>query len=996
MSAPLRVLIVEDSEADCQLIVRELRRGGYEPEFRRVDTADQFAEAVAAGGWDIVLSDYHLPGYSGPAALRTLRQGGSDLPCIIVSGAIGEDAAVSTIRDGADDYVMKDHLVRLPLAVAQHLAKTVARRERRRMEDEVRRSNAELAALQAIAVAVNRSLDLHTVLETALAETVRVLHADGGAILLSERAGERQHCIVQWNCAAQALACVAEILDEGVPATGSTEARLVMPGDRPTTGCRGLAALGWSSLVTVRLQSRHGGDSTLVVGSQRRDAFTPAILPLAEGIGSQISMAVENARLFEETRRLRAFNESIVQGVAEALFLRDDRGVLTFMNPAAESLLGCSAEKLKGRRWEQLMAEEEQTTPGQSDPASSRTAARYETELRDGEGRSIPVIVSTSPLQLEGRSVGILSACTDISDRVRTERLLEAQNRAALAMARAMTREEIYAAVARECTAIGCPSILLLFDAERQALRVAHLSYDEGTIEAARAVTGRSLDDIAIPIHAIREEWQRLCRRETIVVDSGATMIHEAVPGLDADQAGGLARVLGLSGCIAAPLAADSRVMGVLLMTSSCLRDRDVPAISALANQIAAAWYKNDLLEELHTNLQELKKVQGQLVHAQKMEAVGRLAGGIAHDFNNQLMVIMGSAEMLLEKSGGDGRLRDEIDEIMNTAERSAQLTQHLLAFSRRQACQPVSLDPRLLIGNMERMLRRLIGEDIGLVLELAPQTGWIHADPGQVEQVIMNLVVNARDAMSHGGKLVIATANADFAQPTVIGRTEIPRGMFVALSVRDNGTGIDDEAMEHLFEPFFTTKPAGVGTGLGLAIVYGIVRQSGGAITVDSTRGGGATFTVYLPRIEAPSAEPSPKRPTPAPRGAGEDILLVEDELPLNGMIRQSLENNGYRVAAAATGDEAVAIAEREGGSLSLLLTDLFMPGTVNRRQMIDRIVQRCPGIKVILMSGYTDEVIAPLGVLKPGRAMLTKPFSMARLLEQVRITLDDLETPP
>jgi CheY-like chemotaxis protein len=353
-------------------------------------------------------------------------------------------------------------------------------------------------------------------------------------------------------------------------------------------------------------------------------------------------------------------------------------------------------------------------------------------------------------------------------------------------------------------------------------------------------------------------------------------------------------------------------------------------------------------------------------------------------------MVIMGSAEMLLEKSGGDERLRDEIDEIMNTAQRSAQLTQHLLAFSHRQAHQPVSLDPGLLIGTMERMLRRLIGEDIRLDLELAPDTGWIHADPGQIEQVIMNLVVNARDAMAHGGRLVIASANADYAHPTVIGQTEIPPGRFVALSVRDNGTGMADEAMEHLFEPFFTTKPAGVGTGLGLAIVYGIVRQSGGVITVDSTQGGGATFTLYLPRIEAPAAEPSQRRTTPAPRGAGEAILLVEDELPLNGMIRQSLEKNGYRVMTAATSDEAVAIAESRGGSLSLLLTDVVMPGTVTRRRMIEQILQLCPGIKVILMSGYADEVIAPHGVLEPGRAMLSKPFSMARLLAQVRTALD------
>jgi len=1176
MSRPLRVLIVEDSETDCQLIVRELRRGGFDPVYRRVDAAGDFTTALEEGGWDIVLSDYDLPGYSGSAAIRALRDTGSDTPCIIVSGAIGEDAAVGAIRDGADDYLMKDRLTRLPLSVEQHLAEAEARRERRRMEEEIRRNNAELAAQQAIAVAVSRPLDLRKVLQAALEETIRVLGADGGAVLLAEQETEEPQCIVQKEFASPACETIAEMMDEGTLAPTAAEAQLMtLEGRLPSSGAR-LAALGWSGLVAVALKSRQGGNGILVVGSRRTGALDRVVLSLAARIGSQISVAVENARLheqvqartryletlqiinerlrstlplqkvlnavaegavrvaggvaavivvpdasnellvqgalfgpqlgrtalrfmslatnrfyfhidgdhiaarayregklhewrgpirqltvglepsvpkailpmidaasgtrsgvcvpllaldktvgvlvffspreaisdsertmllgladqgglamesarlFEETQRLRAFNESIVQGVAEAIFIRDHRGELTFMNPAAEALLGSTVEHLKGRRCDFLSAAPEPASI-QSAPPSPPGVMRYEAELRNRQGEAIPVIVSASPLQLEGRSVGVLSACTDISERVHTERLLRALNKAALAMTQALTHEAMFAAVALEFGALGCPSILLLYDAERRTLRVAYLSYDGETLESFRRVTGRRADEIVIPLERVAEEWRRLELGETIVVTDGAEMIETAVSGIDAGPARELAQALGLNNCIAAPLVSDTGIIGVLVVASASLHGRDVPAISALANQIAAAWHKNDLLLELRGNLQELKKVQGQLVHAQKMEALGRLAGGVAHDFNNQLTVIMGNAEMLFEKSGQDERLREEFEEILNTAQRSAQLTQQLLAFSRRQVSRPVNLEPRPLLGNMERMLRRLIGEDIELVFDLAPDTGWIYADPGQVEQVMMNLVVNARDAMPHGGKLVIATSNAAFDRATMLRQAEIGPGRYVVLEVRDRGTGMAPEAMEHLFEPFFTTKPAGVGTGLGLAIVYGIVQQSGGVVTVDSETGTGTTFAIYLPRIEPPVAAAARRERGSAPRGNGELILLVEDELPLNSLIRLSLADGGYRVLSAASSDEAIAIAERGGEPPALLLTDVFMPGTVSRKRMIECIDERWPGIKVVLMSGYADEVVMGQGVLTPGRRLLTKPFTMTRLLEQVGDALAD-----
>jgi len=655
------------------------------------------------------------------------------------------------------------------------------------------------------------------------------------------------------------------------------------------------------------------------------------------------------------------------------------------MNPAAESLLGTGVAGLKGRDWK--------LPPGAApvqEAGTPQAVRRYETELLDSNGRPMPVIVSSRPLELEGHAAGILSACTDISERVRTERLLQTLNRAALAMARALTHEQTFAAVAEECAGLGCPCLLLLLDPGRQVLRLRHLSYGEEQVAFFRRATGVDPAQVDLPTARVTEQWERLSRRETVVIQDGGRMREAAVPGLGTAQAAELAHRLGLDTCIAAPLVTDSDVMGGFVVASTGLRDRDVPAFAALANQLAAAWHKNDLLLELRENLGELKKVQGQLIHAQKMEAIGRLAGGVAHDFNNQLTVILGNAEMLLEKARGDERMRQGIEEILNTAQRSAQLTQQLLAFSRRQFSRPVSLDPRELLHNMERMLRRLIGEDVELEFRLEPNTGWIQADPGQLEQVLMNLAVNARDAMPQGGRLLISSANSTLEQMSLLGQEELPPGRYVVLSVSDTGTGIEPQALEHLFEPFFTTKPAGVGTGLGLAIVYGIVRQSGGSITVESEWGKGATFSIYLPCIEPPQPPAQKTKQAAIGRGRGETILLVEDEAALGHLLAQSLEAGGYRVLTASSSDEALQVAAADGQPIQLLLSDIIMPGSLPRKEMIERLQALHPELKVILMSGYTDEAITRQGVLQPGRLFLAKPFSLIHLLESVRGTLD------
>ena len=387
------------------------------------------------------------------------------------------------------------------------------------------------------------------------------------------------------------------------------------------------------------------------------------------------------------------------------------------------------------------------------------------------------------------------------------------------------------------------------------------------------------------------------------------------------------------------------------------------------------------------------RKTEERLRVAQRMESIGRLAGGIAHDFNNLLSVIINYAGFAVSDLNETDSLRGDLTEIRKAADRAATLTKQLLAFSRRQVLRPQVIDLNKIVGGMEGMLRRLLGEDIALSIVLAMDLGKVMADPGQVEQVVMNLAVNARDAMPNGGKLTIETANAEIDEASMGQYAAAKPGPHVRLSVTDTGCGMDDKTRTQLFEPFFTTKATGKGTGLGLATVYGIVQQSGGTIRVRSEPGQGTTFTVLLPRALLVS-EPVERTTADATRAAaGETVLIVEDEEAVCALAKRILSRAGYTVLTAASGSEALAIFERQQGCIRLLLTDVIMPG-MNGKELADRLVQLYPNLRVLYMSGYTDEAIVNRGVLDPGTHFLGKPFIPAELTRMVRQVLDD-QTP-
>ncbi len=642
MSKSLRVLFVEDLEDDTTLLLRELRRNGYEPTYERVEDAEAMTAALARQSWDIIVSDYSLPRFSGSAALALLKNSGLDLPFIIVSGTIGEETAVAALKAGAHDFLTKGYLARLIPAIERELREAESRRERRRAEE--------------------------------------ALH--------------------------------------------------------------------------------------------------------------------DREKLFR----------ALIENAADVVSLVDAQGSIIYTSPAVTRVLGYTSEEYVGLNTFDLLHPDD----------SAHYTALFEQLLQQPGGK------------------------------------VAAQFR---------------------------------------------YQHKDGS-------------------------WRWL----------------EAV-------------------------------------SSNLLAEPSVQAIVVNFHDVT-----------------ERKQLEEQYRQAQKMEAIGRLSGGVAHDFNNILVVITGYSELLLSRYLHDNdEARKCVEEVKKAGERATTLTRQLLAFSRQQVLQPEVLDLNEVVANTEKMLRRLIGEDIDLITVPERTLRWIRVDPGQIEQVILNLVINARDAMPQGGKLVIKTANVELDETYTRQHVDVTPGPYVMLAVSDTGMGMDAETRSHIFEPFFTTKEQGKGTGLGLATVYGIVKQSGGDVWVYSEPERGTTFKIYLPRIAEETASALESRPDVSEQPGGtETVLLVEDEDAVRSLARQVLETSGYTVLAASHGGEALRLWEQQPGPIHLLLTDVVMPGGLNGRELAERLKPLYPGLKVLFMSGYTDEAIIHHGVLEPGLSYLQKPFTPNSLVQKVREVLD------
>ena len=638
MSRPLRVLIVEDSEDDTQLLLHELRRGGYDPMHERVDSATAMEQALAGQQWDMVIADYSIPNFSSMAALALLKEQGHDLPFIIVSGTITEETAVGTMKAGAHDYLLKGNLKRLIPAIERELREAKSRRERRRAEEALRESEKRLQA----------------------------------------------------------------ILDN-----------------------------------------------------------SPAII-----------------------------------------FLKNTEGRYLYVNPQFAKLTPLTREQILGK-----------------------------------------------------------------------------------------TDDEIF------------------LPAQAAAFRA---------------------DDLKVLQAGVALEFEEVADQQ----DGPHTSIVSKFPLRNAEG--------------------------------------KVYAICAIA-----------------TDITERKSLEAQLRQSQKMEAIGQLAGGIAHDFNNLLTVINGYSELMLLSLPVEHPHCATFEQIRQAGEKASRLNRQLMAFSRQQVLQPKVLDLNAVVANIDTMLQRVIGEDIDLLTILSPGLASVKADPGQIEQVLMNLLVNARDAMPAGGRLTIETA--DVVLDTDYARTHVAvnPGRYVMLAVSDNGCGMDAETQARIFEPFFTTKELGKGTGLGLSTVYGIVKQSGGNIGVYSEPGRGTTFRIYLPRIEeaAEAVEPGKAREQ-LPRGS-ETILLVEDEAGVRTLAKTILQTHGYTVLDAAQGKDAFLLSGQHEGLIHLMVTDMVMP-EMSGREVAERLKPLRPNMKVLFMSGFTDKAMVHHEELDQGMAFLQKPFTPQTLARKVREVLD------
>jgi two-component system, cell cycle sensor histidine kinase and response regulator CckA len=751
MDQKLNILLLEDVTSDAALVLHELSRSGLQFASRRVDTQEEFLEELKRFDPHVILADYSLPQFTAIDALRLLKERGAEVPLILVTGSHSDEVAVECLREGADDYILKGALRRLPTAVVNAVRKKIGERERRAAREALRRS--------------------------------------------------------------------------------------------------------------------------------------------------------------EEQYRLIADN------TRDLISMVDLEGTILYASPSHEAVLGYAPTALLARNVTEFLHPED-------GGAFQRTLdeARFFREARRGEVRWRNAIgqwhvfdsAANCIFDEQGRPQRALIVSRDTSDRKRAEQ--EIRKLAAFARYN--------------------PNPVLEFSAE------GALTYHNEAAGLMAKSLGKSHPEAILPLNT--PNVVKMC------LISGQNKLH--------------------------------------LKTVVTGRTLSWSFFPIMANQVVHC-YAEDISQSLN--------LEAQLRQVQKMESVGQLAAGVAHDFNNLLTVIQGHVGLMLAEAGTAASLGESARQISAAAERAGTLTRQLLMFSRKQTIQAQLLDLNDVVENVLKMLRTLVGEQVKIVRELAASVPPIHADAGMMEQVLVNLAVNARDAMQpNGGTVTLSTSVKLIDDAYVAAHAEARPGYFVGLTVTDTGHGMDAATLGHIFEPFFTTKEIGKGTGLGLATVYGIVKQHQGWVEVQSTVGKGTAFTVYLPIS-------TKARPKAAGTGAGsipggnETILVVEDEAPLRELVQEILQKKGYTVLDAATGAQALKVWQQHKESVHLLLTDLMMPEGISGRQLADMLSAEKPNLKVIYTSGYNVDVVSSGFVFNEGINFLQKPYQPEALTQIVRASLDGGETP-
>ncbi|OQW35396.1 MAG: hypothetical protein A4E19_01085 [Nitrospira sp. SG-bin1] len=684
------------------------------------------------------------------------------------------------------------------------------------------------------------------------------------------------------------------------------------------------------------------------------------------------------AALLQSQERNRAIVDTALDGVITI----DAAGIVTEWNAQATAIFGWTREEAMGKLLsDTIIPERDREAHAQGIREYLKTGAgpvlnrRIEIAARHREGHEFPVELAVSPARI-GEAYIFSAFVRDITDRRRAERRQASQYAVTRVLSEAMRLEE---AVPKIVQAVG-----------------ESLEWDLGVFWRLDKQSGtlRCLDHWQITTLAA-DEFIAQIQHQTFkpgvglpgrILESGQPVWIRDVTVDPAFVRADLAAKTGLHGAFGFPIRIGGEIDGVIEFFSHQVREPD----GELLSMIADVALKIGQFGERARAEEALRLTEAQLRQAQKMEAVGRLAGGVAHDFNNLLTVIRGYSELILSRLPPTDPSRREMEEVKKAADRAAGLTSQLLAFSRRQFVATKIVDLNALVMNMDGMLRRLLGEDIiELCADLEPQLGAIKADPGQIEQVIMNLAVNARDAMPMGGQLTIQTRNVTIGKGPRRETMMLEEGSYVLLAIRDTGHGMSEETQSHLFEPFFTTKEKGKGTGLGLSTVYGIVKQSGGTIGIESKQGLGTTCKIFFPKVDE-TTQTAPIGNGTVGRAIGrETILVVEDDPSVRGLVQEALRLNGYEVLVARHGIEALLTGAKHLGPIHLLLTDVAMP-QMSGPEVAEKLTVARPEIKVLYMSGYPDHPVFEQGGVKRDTAFLQKPFTPNLLTQKVREVLD------
>jgi two-component system cell cycle sensor histidine kinase/response regulator CckA len=942
----IRSLLIEDNPGDARLI-REVLRDTPEIDIHTVDRLSIGVEYLSSNQTDVVLLDLGLPDSQGLDSLRTLSGVVPHLPVIVITGQEDEEIGRTAIRQGAQDYLVK------PVTSGRMLARILLFAvERKRMEGREKHLNAVLHSIRAVNKLITREKDRDRFIQKACESLVETRGLKGAWIALMDESGRLVlagesglgECFMKLKglleqdrlplCAQKALSKPGVVLIEACSTCGDFSL---------ASFCQ-----EWTA-ISVRLE--HGGKvyGTLTASLPPAYALEKEEQELFREVGEDISFALYSIeqeekeieatrKIFEAGEHLRAIFEAAynVSFVVTDLGGKDAR-IMEF-SPGAERIFGYTKEEAVGSPVAMLHRPEDMDkfTGIMISMCENKEVLSDEIMKIRKSGEQFPSLFSICPILDDKRHVvAALTVSIDITELKKAEESLRQS-------------EERYRAIFE-----GAAEGIIIIEYHTRDIKYANpamcrlLGYDEDELKHLTVNDihpAYILDRLGSDFEAHDRENKTMFLKDLECLKKDGTITYADV-----------------------------------VITPRIIIDGRSHSVDFFMDVTQRKKAEDDK-----------KKIEIQLLQSQKLEAVGRLTGGIAHDFNNILTTIIGNAEIMVGSLTKGDRLREEAEEIRSAGERAAGLVSQLLAFSRNQVLQPTIMSLNETVRDMDRMLRRIIGEDIELRTILAPDLGLVETDQGKMEQVIMNLVVNARDAMPGGGKITIETANVELDEEYARSHIAVIPGTYAMVSVSDTGVGMTKEVQEHVFEPFFTTKEKGKGTGLGLSTVYGIVKQSRGNIWVYTESGKGTTFKVYLPRAERLISEKKKKDKKAEALTGSETILIVEDDEMVRKFAERALKGFGYRILIAANGEEAIRIAGEHEGPIDLMLTDVVMPG-MNGQEIEERLRTLRPDIKVLYMSGYTDNAIVDHGVLNKGKAFLQKPFTIDALGRKVKEALGD-----